>query len=350
MARNKPMTATSLPPLYTKPVKPVAVGPMVNPADPHIQELFQMHTYCRPAGSKAEEAFCARFLDVIPGMTIDDEGNRILNIPNSDGTPSSVLWSSHTDTVHTKSDKQRVLYGAGILSLSDKSMDSACLGADCTAGVWLMVQMIRRGVPGLYIFHSAEEIGGVGSRYIATKTPELLDGIDYAIAFDRRGYSSVITHQGGRCASDKFAKALAAQLSTKTNGFTTDSTGTFTDTANYTSLVPECTNLSVGYFNAHTPAEYLDVTFLVHLLERVCQLDFTMLPVARDPGADDFEYGSFSPWHDYDTKYGVSTSSRAADDLEELVYNNSYATALMLDELGITADELAAYIANIKVN
>ena len=36
----------------------------------------------------------------------------------------------------------------------------------------------------------------------------------------------------------------------------TDTGGSFTDTANYTDIIPECTNLSCGYYNAHTQSEY----------------------------------------------------------------------------------------------
>lgn len=332
--------------IYSYPqAKPRAMKPdqkLVLDRGSPVGDLLQMLTYCRPAGSDTETAFNRRFLDCIDGMTIDEAGNRILAIPNSDGTPSRVLWSSHTDTVHSKPGRQKLILGAGILSLSEASKDSSCLGADCTAGVWLMREMILRDVPGLYIFHAAEEVGGVGSSHIATKTPELLDGIDYAIALDRRGLTSVITYQGARCASDKFGNALAAQLSTKDHTFILDTGGTFTDTANYTSYIPECTNLSVGYYHAHTPSEYLDVTFLTFLLERLCQLDFTTIPVARD--VNDHGYN----WDDYRySRYGSCASSVSAT-LEDMVYDHSKAAAQLLEELGITAEDFEQYIYSVR--
>lgn len=343
------MHSTNTTHTYTPKPRPVATfhPSTVNTKDEAVLDLFQMHTYCRPAGSAAETAFCKRYLDGLPGMTIDEKGNRILYIPNGDGTRSRVLWSSHTDTVHSAKDgpSQKLTYGGGILSLG-QSATSACLGADCTAGVWLMREMILREVPGLYIFHAAEEVGGIGSAHIATKTPELLEDIDYAIAFDRRGTTSVITHQGARCASDAFGLALVAQLSSKTHSYQLDTGGTFTDTANYTDLIPECTNISVGYYNAHTSAEYLDVTFLVHLLEKLCTLDLTTLPVERKAGEYDYKYASrFDRFDNY-----PYTSSNVTDTMEDLVFNNSYAVAQMLEELGVTVDEVAAYIAHTNTH
>ena len=298
---------------------------------PDIRELIQMHTTCRPSGSKAVDSFCAKYLDCIPGMTIDKANNRIIAVGSLTKYP--VMWSSHTDTVHRDSGTQKVVYGGGVLTLHEGSKAS-CLGADCTVGVWIMVNMIRRGIPGLYVFHDSEEVGGLGSAYIAKHTPELLDGIQYAIAFDRKGTTSVITHQGSRCASDAFGSALATQLGAP---YMLDDGGTFTDTANYTSLIPECTNLSVGYYNAHTNSEYLDVSFAAHLLERVCQLDIASLPVMRDPIRDN-EYSYDSSWGDSVIRAAHSTKGFGPT-LEDLVWDNPEVAAIILQECGITADD-----------
>src|SRR5205085_807202 len=96
-------------------------------------------------------------------------------------------------------------------------------------------------------------IGGKGSGFIADKNKKALDGIKFAIAFDRRGTKSIITFQRSkRCCSDDFAKSLAEQFDL---GHTCDTTGSFTDTASYTDLVGECTNISVGYEGAHSQGE-----------------------------------------------------------------------------------------------
>lgn len=293
--------------------------------NPAIRELMDMHTFCRPAYGKTEKAFIARYIDSLPNMTRDKEGNRFVRLGNA-----RVAWSSHTDTVHKAEGYQRLAYGDGLLSLAD-GVTSNCLGADDSAGVWIMRQMIIRKIPGLYIFHAAEEIGGIGSAYIARHTPELLENIDCAIALDRRGTSSVITHQFDRCASDDFAESLAKYLG---GAFAPDDSGTFTDTANYVSLVPECTNLSVGYYGAHSAAEMLDIGFCAELLEKLCALDTATLPIARDPS--DCEYlGGFG-------------DERVSQSLVDLVYDHPESAAELMAEYGITADIFERFLTEAR--
>lgn len=280
-----------------------------------IKRLLEMHSFKRPMNSAAEREFRDIYINHIPGMMKDACGNRYVVV----GESPTVLWSSHTDTVHHISGRQKLTYANGFLYLREDEKAN-CLGADCTAGVWLMLEMIEKKIPGLYIFHHGEERGGIGSGYIRDKTPELLAGIKYAIAFDRRGTDSVITSQfGGVCASSTFAHALADALGGE---FAPDPGGSFTDTANYKYLVPECTNLSVGYYNAHCNTECLDVGFLANLLEKICALDVNLLPAVRDHtvrptyssyrGGKDWDgetYGSYSSanWKNkvWDSKKGV---------------------------------------------
>jgi hypothetical protein len=190
--------------------------------------------------------------------------------------------------VHRESGSQRIVYNKnkGIIALSQFEKQANCLGADDTAGVWLMLELIKHKKEGLYIFHRAEEIGGLGSDYISKKTPELVDGIQIMFALDRKGTDSIITHQmGGRCASNAFATSVSDQL----QGYRADSTGSFTDSANYVGLIPECTNLSVGYESAHSPQESLDYFHLIGLRDSLLALDYSKLTVERTPAIDDYE-------------------------------------------------------------
>src|SRR5271165_4530176 len=148
-----------------------------------------------------------------------------------------------------------------------------------------MLEMIAAGVEGTYVFHRAEERGGLGSYHVSIYEPELLEGIEVAIAFDRKGTSSVITHQlGERCCSERFARGLAAQLAPLP--YQADATGVFTDTANYMYQVSECTNISVGYYNEHGPRETLDLVHLKALRDVMCeQFDPRALRAYRDTEA-----------------------------------------------------------------
>lgn len=242
-----------------------------------IESLMAMLETKRPHKSKAESKFIDSWIKPL-GVEVDSFGNLSKRIP---GDGDSVLWSSHTDTVHNSSGRQAIRKEQGVITLSARSKAN-CLGADDTAGIWLMREMILAGKPGLYVFHRAEEIGGLGSDYIATHGRDLLKGITSAIALDRKGYRDIITFQGRRGCSDTFAESLAIGLDMD---FRADDSGLFTDTANYFTLIPECTNISVGYFAQHSKHESLDSEFLVALRHRLIALDISKLTIERDPSS-----------------------------------------------------------------
>lgn len=243
-----------------------------------LRDLLAMLTYRRVGGSTAEAAFRERFLLPL-GAKADRWGNLWLTV----GQGSPILWSSHTDTVHRTAGKQLVLWGAGIASLAPDQPALECLGADCAAGAWLMREMVQASVPGTYVWHAEEEMGGVGSGAVADLSPDRLKGIDYAIALDRRGHRDIIVRQaGGQCASAAFAASVGAILAgAGLPGYEASDRGTFTDTANYTGLVRECTNLSVGYMAEHSKHETLDTDHIQRLRDALCRADWSKLALAR---------------------------------------------------------------------
>lgn len=255
----------------------------------HLATLLEMHTFARPMGSPAEAAFIARYVSSLPGATRDTCGNwHVCTDPTSE-----TLWSCHTDTVHRIEGRQTVHYDptTGYLQLSKRARARGynCLGADDTVGCFLLREMILAGIPGHYIFHYGEERGGVGSRALATLAPESLRQFKRAIALDRGGYADVITFQYGiDTCSQGFARALGALLDP--SYAPTD--GIYTDTYEYADIIPECTNVSVGYFHAHSADEYVDCNHVLWLLSRLLTADFRDLPVYRDPTAQ-----PISQWH-----------------------------------------------------
>jgi hypothetical protein len=258
-----------------------------------IEELMDMLKYKRPASSTMEELFIDEFIAPLEVME-DEEGNLFKTINNPDGSKPEVMFSSHTDTVHATEGFQTLRMKGQYITLHDK--DSNCLGADCTSGVWLMMEMIRASKPGLYVFHRGEEIGGVGSNYIASTTPAVVDGIKCCIALDRMNTRDIITHQGmSRCCSDAFALSLARELGGK---FAPSNKGVFTDSANYVDLIGECTNISVGYEKQHCPLELQDFTFLKSLRMKLLDLDYSKFEYSRDAGDTD------ASW-EYGTSYGI---------------------------------------------
>jgi hypothetical protein len=251
-----------------------------------LNDLLNMLSYCRPAGSRSERKFRNRYLRPL-NVETDSARNLHLVIDHEDGTPSSVLWSAHTDTVHRQSGRQRLKWDGFTVRLAHGSQ-SSCLGADDTVGVWLLREMALARVPGHYVWHYGEEIGGVGSSAIVWDEPERFAGLTYAIAFDRAGTSDVITHQiGGRTCSDVCARSIASELARAGLPGYTPARGIFTDTANYSDTIAECTNLSIGYSGAHSPQEATDLRHAAYLLTAMLKFDERNLTASRHAGEDD---------------------------------------------------------------
>lgn len=268
---------------------------------PEIERLLDMLSYKRPDGGMTDWEFIGKFIaSVSPKSEIDQEGNVWIKVGES-----PILWSCHTDTVHHDEGRQEVVVKGGwarVVFKSETHGKSNALGADDTAGCWLMTEMIRAKVPGLYVFHRGEEVGGRGSMYAARHETARLDGIKYAIALDRKGYGDVITHQfNSRCCSNAFAKSLAKILG---GSFAPDDTGMFTDTANYTDVIGECTNLSVGYFDNHGPTERLNLPFVAHLRKTLIEADFSSLVFEREPGEVDENDWYGESYGNYGGNYG----------------------------------------------
>ena len=310
----------------------------------NLNLLLEILRRQRPASSRMEQEFCDQYLLSIDGMQEDEYGNFWLQI----GDDTTTVWSCHTDTVARSDGFQNIEWQGDVLWLHN-GKPGQCLGADDGAGIWLMLEMIKVRKPGLYIFHRDEEIGGLGSSHIANKQPQLLSGMKRAIAFDRMDLGSIITHQRGkRCCSEEFSKALAAELNL-TEGFAykSDPTGSFTDTANYDGIIPECTNLSVGYYKQHGPKEHLDVAHLYKLRDALLRIDFDALPTSRDPSVVEYDdddlygYGGWGGW-------GGSRSNwrRQADmpksnieKLEEAIKTRYFTLARIYDKRGWSIED-----------
>jgi hypothetical protein len=310
-----------------------------------ITTLLEILRLKRPDQSDTEENFVRGFLDNVPGMLCDDFGNRYMVVGDQ---PPTTLWSCHTDTVSKDGGFQNVQWDGDILKLH-QGRPGDCLGADDGAGLWLLLELIKVNKPGLYIFHRAEEVGGKGSRFFAKKPSIPLDSIKRAIAFDRKNVSSIITKQGGsRTCSDAFAKALAEELNAHEPSFVykTDSTGVFTDTKSYMDIIPECTNVSVGYFREHGPLETLDVAHLLKLREACLAIDFDALPTERDPTEiEEHWYGGYAG---YSSSAYYTTNETP---MEKLLHSRRYALAQWLEDQGWTAaaldTELTAFMADL---
>ena len=296
--------------------------------DEPIRTMVDIHTYCRPHNSATIDEFVEKFLEVrfahlqpyyLNGVHATTQETQPYALVIEVDDTSRTLFSAHVDTVHSYSGRQIVDYDKDMAILmkptAKREQFGDCLGADDGAGVWLLIQMIEAGVPGVYHFPYGEERGGVGSSGIADDHPDFLKRFDRAIAFDRKGTTDIITHQAaGRCCSDAFAKELASRLNQTGNklSMAPDNGGIFTDTANYTHIIAECSNVSCGYEGAHSSGEFLDVEFLMKLRDACLQIVWEDLPIERDPKVidpiDDWGYGPYK-FPKYEPKVRSNTTT-----------------------------------------
>ena len=250
-----------------------------------IDRLLTILTYRRQHDSAGERAFIKRYLKDFETLNNED-GEVIAYIYNNHNKKSktNILWSCHIDTMHHKTPDvitQEVFVDTFGTAFVDHASD--CLGADDGAGVFLLLEMINANVEGTYIFHRGEERGCWGSSQVAELYPDFLKSFTHAIAFDRRANTSIITHQRGeRCASDEVGNQLIKLFGL---GYQLDDTGVYTDTAEYTHLIGECLNISIGYQHEHTSQETLDTNHVLNLRDIIVAYDWARqsLPSVRKP-------------------------------------------------------------------
>jgi len=226
---------------------------------------------------------------------------------------SRTIFASHLDTVSKTHTKVNHVFEGNMI----KTDGTTTLGADDKAGVTTMLWMIKHNVPGLYYFFIGEEVGCIGSGNAARSVSDCKDQYDRIISFDRRDVGSVITHQScARCCSESFGDALASELNKSGLSYKKDDGGVYTDSAEFVHIIPECTNISVGYYKEHTTNESQDIDHLEKLAEACLRVDWENLPTERDPKFTEYKNSSYSrntktysTYDDYDD-YGVDYSSR----------------------------------------
>ena len=276
--------------------------------------------------------------DLIPSdLDTDEFGNRYKLI----GENPTTMFTCHLDTATgVLTDVNHVIEG-DIIKTDGKTI----LGADDKAGVVILMYMIEKKIPGLYYFFLGEEVGCIGSGKVSEihkKTPS--ETIKKVVSFDRRGTTSIITHQSSqRCCSDEFGEALANALNASgaevydndtVLSYKNDDTGILTDSYKFIRVYPECTNISVGYYSEHTFSERQDIKHLDKLAKAAVLIDWESLPIKRDPSKYEYRnsgyYGGYYSGLDYeDANWEYSGDShrppgRAYTPAVSGAYENSY--------------------------
>ena len=257
------------------------------------------------------------------GMQKDEWGNYFYKV----GEGRSI-FAAHLDTVSKDYVTVTHVFDGNLIKTDGKTT----LGADDKAGITILLWMIQNNVPGLYYFFIGEEVGCIGSGN-AAKFGFFKGNYDRIISFDRRDVGSIITYQSSsRCCSDDFADALCRELNqTRKMSYKKDTGGVYTDSAEFTHLIPECTNVSVGYYREHTTSESQDICHLTNLAEACVKVDWENLPTKRNPEVHEWkdysypthrskDYGYHDDWESYD--YGQYDESVGYGDSMSEIYSN----------------------------
>ena len=224
--------------------------------------------------------------DFLPrGYKTDEDGNYFYEV----GSGSKTIFASHLDTACKDYSEVVHKFDGKFIRTNGKTI----LGADDKAGVTILLYMIHNNVPGLYYFFVGEEVGCIGST-AASKRIDFFSNYNKIVSFDRRDTKSIITHQSSkRSCSDAFADSLSKEYAKFNLNLEKDDTGVYTDSAEFTSVIPECTNISVGYYNEHTHTEYQDIDFLIKLAKASVLVDWENLDIKRDPSKTEWKESNY---------------------------------------------------------
>lgn len=204
-----------------------------------------------------------------------------------------VLLLAHLDTVHD-------LLPSLIMYDTEKDTISCAegIGGDDRCGVYMIFEIIKKYNCSV-LFCEDEEQGGVGARkFIKTDLAKELE-FNYAIEFDRRGKNDAVFYD---CDNDNFTDFI-------TKDFYKKAYGSFSDISVVAPFLKcAAVNLSCGYYNAHTPQEYVVLNEMEKSIEEACKI------LDRTTEKDKFEYVE----RDYSDYYGAYGGSYYG------AYNGSY--------------------------
>lgn len=238
--------------------------------------FLELTSFTYPSGF---ESILEKYLP--KGYNKDIYGNYYLMIGKS-----TTMFTCHLDTACSEFTKVKHKFDKNFI----KTDGTTILGADDKAGMTVMLYMIEKNIPGLYYFFIGEEVGCIGSSKVANalssksnEIPQELFNINKVVSFDRKGTKSVITSQlYSECCSSQFAEQLCSLLNSNGLKLEPDDTGVLTDSAQFMWDIPECTNISVGYYDEHKTCEKQDIEYLYKLCKAVVRIDWESLKIHRD--------------------------------------------------------------------
>lgn len=192
-----------------------------------------------------------------------------------------VLLVAHLDTVHKKLPAE-IYYD----KQNDEMYSPEGIGGDDRCGVYMIFEILKQFNCSV-LFCEDEEIGTVGAnKFVKTELADHLQ-FNYMIEFDRRGKNDAVFYD---CDNPEFEKFI-------TKEFFKTAYGSFSDISTLAPFIGcAAVNLSCGYYQAHTPAEYVVLNEMQEVIVQACKI------LARTTDTDKFEYieSKYGNWDKYD--------------------------------------------------
>lgn len=174
-----------------------------------------------------------------------------------------ILLTAHMDTVHTKIVKNYIEFtnsnGNHIL------VSNQGIGGDDRCGIFIIMQMLERGLRPYILFCEDEESGGVGSdKFLETETAKELFELAYMIELDRKNSHDAVYYD---CDNPDFTEYI-----TKITGYK-EAYGSFSDISNLAPFAGiAAVNLSCGYYHPHSTQEEVNMEEMYHTIDVVEKL------------------------------------------------------------------------------
>lgn len=175
------------------------------------------------------------------------------------------------------------------------------LGADDRAGVYAIIQLIKRGLKPTIIFTTDEEKGALGASALIKEHPKAVTDLKYIIELDRHGSTDCVFYE---CENPKFEKYV------EDFGFVT-AYGTFSDIS---VICPAWkiagVNLSIGYVDEHS---YSELLYIGNMLATISKVEKMLKSVSSDMETFQYIPSTYKRFRctstqdfDWNPSYGVS--------------------------------------------
>lgn len=242
--------------------------------------------------------------------------------------------TAHMDTVHTETVRDTYEFNKNGDYLISSPQG---IGGDDRCGVYMILNLLKKGYKPYVVFCEDEEIGCQGSKkFCKTNLINELKNCKYIIELDRGNGNDAVYYD---CDNEDFELFITSNTGYKT------AQGSCSDISY---LCPECkvagVNLSCGYYNAHTLGEYVNMTEMKRTQDVVEKLLNTEC-IQYEYIEKVYKYGRYDDYYCYGwsgytpTKKSASTKTYWDYVMMEITYKDKSGNTIVTAMEGVDENE-----------